>query len=208
MHSIIKIIKSFFYTLFNYKKDLTYLKKYYKIITQKRLVVFDTETTGLDAKNDDIIQIAALEIINGKIGKSFEWYFDTDKSLGSAIKVHNISKEILKSKSIDKKTGLTEFVQFLSVDALLAHNIQFDYSILNNNLLRLGLKMIEDNDRLFCSLAITRQLYKLQSYKLGDILNSLNIEGKNSHNAKDDVEATANLALKLKNRIKKMNLVD
>ncbi len=42
---------------------------------KKRVVVFDTETTGLDTSNDDIIQIAAIEIIQGKVGRSFECYF-------------------------------------------------------------------------------------------------------------------------------------
>jgi len=41
----------------------------------------------------------------------------------------------------------------------------------------------------------------LPSYKLGNILNSLDIEGVNSHDAMDDTKATVNLALYLKDKI-------
>jgi len=179
------------------------IQNYYDVVTNGRIVVFDTETTGLDTENDDIIQIAAVEIIKGKPGKSFECYFATDKDLSPTQTIHNISNEHLKHKAIDKNEGLSAFLDFIADDALLAHNIRYDYSILNSNLLRVGLNMIDQEvNPLFCTLILTRQLCKLPSYKLGNILTSLDLEGDNSHDAMDDTKATVNLALYLKNRIK------
>jgi DNA helicase-2/ATP-dependent DNA helicase PcrA len=48
------------------------------------------------------------------------------------------------------------------------------------------------------TLKISKLLYpKLHSYKLKDLLTHLNIAGVNSHNAKDDVEATVNLIIRI-----------
>lgn len=177
-------------------------------MAHKRIVVFDTETTGLDTSNDDIIQIAAIEIINGNIGASFECFFATDKELSPTQKIHNISNKKLKQKATDKKDGLIQFLAFVSEDSLLAHNIQFDYAILNSNLLRTGLKSIDQKiTSLFCTLTLTRQMYKLPSYKLGNILKHLNITGDNSHDALDDVKATVNLAFHLKKQIEDLNII-
>ena len=179
-----------------------YTSFFHHVITYKRIVVFDTETTGLDTANDDIIQIAAVEIVEGKPGKSFECYFATDKDLSPTQAIHNISKEHLANKATDKKQGLGAFLDFVGGDALLAHNVMYDYTILNSNLLRVGLDTVDQEaNPLFCTLSLTRQLCKLPSYKLGNILNSLDIEGVNSHDAMDDTKATVNLALYLKDKI-------
>jgi DNA helicase-2/ATP-dependent DNA helicase PcrA len=179
------------------------IQNYYDVITTGRIVVFDTETTGLDTENDDIIQIAAVEIVKGKPGKSFECYFATDKDLSPTQTIHNISNEHLEQKATNKKEGLNAFLDFIADDALLAHNIRYDYSILNSNLLRVGLNMVDQEvNPLFCTLILTRQLCKLPSYKLGNILTSLGLEGDNSHDAMDDTKATVNLALYLKDKIK------
>lgn len=179
-----------------------YTSLFHHVITYKRIVVFDTETTGLETENDDIIQIAAVEIVEGKPGKSFECYFATDKDLSPTQTIHNISKEHLAKKATDKKQGLRAFLDFVGGDALLAHNVMYDYQILNSNLLRVALDTVDqESNLLFCTLSLTRQLCKLPSYKLGNILNSLDIEGINSHDAMDDTKATVNLALYLKNKI-------
>ena len=193
--------------LFNSRKhNLTCLQDFYYTISQKRIVVFDTETTGLDTLNDDIIQIAAIEINKGIVGRDFERFFATDKDLCKTKNIHNISNETLLQKATDKRKGLNDFIYFLSNDALLAHNIKYDFSILNSNLLHEGLKPVnETNNPIFCSLSLTRQLYSLSSYKLVNILKSLKIKGVNSHDALDDTKATVQLAFVLKEKIEKLN---
>jgi len=54
--------------------------------------------------------------------------------------------------------------------------------------------------------SLTRQLYTLSSYKLSNILKSLNIKGVNSHDAMEDTKATVELAITLKEKIKKIYL--
>lgn len=70
-----------------------------------RLVVLDTETTGFDPSTCDIIQFAAVEIVQGKIGRTFEVFLKTDKALGDSVNIHHISKEYLDLNGIEREEG-------------------------------------------------------------------------------------------------------
>lgn len=160
-----------------------------------RIVIFDTETTGLNSKDDDIIQIAAVEIVNGLVGKTFEVYLKTDKSLQETQPIHGISNEFLQKYGLSAKEGLKKFHEFVNGDHLLAHNLKFDLEILKSNnekyLNGYILKFSTDN---YDSIDLTRRIYPfLNSYKLKDLIITFGIEGKNTHNALDDVMATVNL---------------
>ncbi len=93
----------------------TLLDTFLKDFQNKRVIIFDTETTGLDTKNDDIIQIAAIEIINGKLGEIFEVFINTEKDLSESKKIHKISKDYLNKFAIDRVEALEKFLNFISV---------------------------------------------------------------------------------------------
>ncbi len=161
-----------------------------------RVVVFDTETTGLDSSND-IIQIGAVEIVNGKIGREFEVFLKTDQSLAETTKIHNITPEILDKNGVDRKEGLIDFWSFVNGSPLLAHNIQYDWKIIFANSIRSKVDILE-KPVLFDSLEFCRRLFPdLWSHKLEKMILYLNIPGVNSHNAMDDVHATANLIISI-----------
>lgn len=182
----------------------SFLDDYLNIIQNDRIVVFDTETTGLDTLNDDIIQIAAIEIINGNVEKTFEVFIDTNKDLTESEKIHHISKSYLQTHSIERIEALKKFIDFVGNDTLIAHNLDYDYKILNSNLMRVKLKTLEDKKNMYDSIEVVKRVYpNLPSYKLEFLLKYLNIEGVNSHNALDDVKATVNLLLNLNNEISK-----
>ena len=178
------------------------LEQLNSIIYSGRIVVFDTETTGLDTESNDIIQIAATEIINGEIGEMFEVYIDTEQDLRESQKIHGISQEYLKTNGIDRIKALNDFIRFANGCPLIAHNVKFDKAILLANLQRSGIANDLKNSLWFDSIEIASRLYlNLSSYKLEYLIEHLGIEGTNSHNALDDVKATANLILKLNQKI-------
>ncbi len=190
------------------KIRISYLDDFLSYFKNKRVVVFDTETTGLDTNNDDIIQIAAIEIIDGKFGEIFEVYINTDKDLNESEKIHHISKECLDNVAIDRIEALTSFLNFIENSVIIAHNLKYDYDMLNSNLKRYGLNQLSNNIIKYDSVEIAKRIYpKLPSYKLEYLLQKLNIEGKNSHNALDDVKATANLILSFEDKIRNNSLV-
>lgn len=191
---------------FCYKKErnnvesrlyLTNLLEHYQ---NGRVVVFDTETTGLNVLNDDIIQIAAIAVVKGVITEQINLHFATDKSLSHTQKIHNISNEELSKKAIDKKTGLTLFTDFIGSDPIIAHNVIYDYQILNSNLAKVGLAPVYTN-KTFCTLKSSRLVFpEIKSHKLSNLIEQLSLEGVNSHDALDDTKVTVNLLAKILER--------
>lgn len=186
--------------ILEYNRNSSRLSDFFDIFSNQEMVVFDTETTGLDTKNDDIIQIAAVKIANGKIKDKFEVYINTEKDITESEKIHNISKEKLNADGVSHKNGLSDFIKFVGENAVLvAHNIEYDKSILLHNLKQYcNLDLSIYCQKYFDSITITKLIYpNFPSYKLKDLLDCLKLEGVNSHNALDDVMATISLIEKL-----------
>lgn len=186
-----------------YPDNCCLLDYFYNLLTEKRVVVFDTETTGLDVEFDDVIQIAAVEIVNGQLCREFVVYINTEHDLASSEKIHNISKQFLYDNSICKKDALLKFKEFVGNDPLIAHNVQYDKEILFYNYKREKIDFFSLNIVFFDSIDIAKRLFpKLVVYKLSYLIKNFDIKGENTHNAIDDVRATVNLLLFFKNQIK------
>ena len=159
------------------------------------IVVFDTETTGLNTLEDDIIQIAGIKIKNGALIDRFEVYINTDKDISESEKVHNISRETLDSRGISPQDGLRQFLKFIDGASILAHNLNYDFDVINGNLKRHlpDFPLLEaDISSQFDSLNIAKfTLPNKPNYKLEFLINELQLKDVvNSHNAMDDVVAT------------------
>ena len=101
-------------------------------------VVLDTETSGLDYKNDHILSIAAIPIANFQmdLGARFEAYFYRDDFVpGDSVQVHGILNRHLKDGE-DEKAILASFLDFLKTSIIVGHHVGFDLAILNQALKR------------------------------------------------------------------------
>ena len=97
-------------------------------------IVFDIETTGLNATKDELIQISAVKIEKGEKIDSFNEYITPSQPLSDFIKkITNITDEdIMNSKSLPEV--LQNFLDFVQDSVLIAHNITFEMKFLQEKL--------------------------------------------------------------------------
>ena len=179
-----------------------YTAEFLRAYNEEEIIVFDTETTGLNVFQDDIIEIAAIRIKGGEVvGEPLDLYIETDKPilpmLGDkenpmyAIYHEKMSAGELRSPS----DALRRFLAYVGTSPILGHNANYDYNIVDNNLQRYCNDTMQAHDiRCFDSLKLIRLLApSLHSYKLESLLETFQLAGVNSHQAIDDVKATVSL---------------
>jgi DNA polymerase III subunit epsilon len=111
-----------------------------------REIIFDTETTGLDPKQERIIEIGAVELENRfPTGRTFHHYIYPDgrKVDPGALAVHGISDADLEGKPLFSAIA-DAFLEFVGDGKLVAHNAGFDKSFLNAELERMNRLPVPD----------------------------------------------------------------
>ncbi len=94
-------------------------------------VVIDIETTGLSAEEDEIIELAALRVIEGKPVEEFSTLVRTEKKIPENIqKLTGITKEKMNTKGKDILEALQCFLNFVGEERVIVYNASFDYSFL------------------------------------------------------------------------------
>ena len=163
-------------------------------------MVFDTETTGLNVFEDDIVQIAAVKMRAGCVveGSAFNVFIKTERPIPAMLgDIPNpIVAELQRNTCLPAAQALQSFMQYVGNSMLLAHNADFDYNILRFNLQRYcpSIDLHATHPTYFDSLKIIRLLQPgLKQYKLKALLEVLHLEGTNSHLADEDVQATVSL---------------
>ena len=179
-----------------------YTAEFLRAYNEEEIVVFDTETTGLNVFQDDIIEIAAIQIKGGEVvGEPLDLYIETDKPILPMLgdkenPMYAIYHEKMSTgELLSPSDALQRFLAYVGTSPILAHNANYDYNILDNNLQRYCKDTIQAHDiRCFDSLKLIRLLApSLHSYKLESLLETFHLAGVNSHQAIDDVKATVSL---------------
>ena len=179
-----------------------YTAEFLRAYNEEEIVVFDTETTGLNVFQDDIIEIAAIRIKGGEVvGEPLDLYIETDKPILPMLgdkenPMYAIYHEKMStSELLSPSDALRRFLAYVGTSPILGHNANYDYNILDNNLQRYCNDTMQVHDiRCFDSLKLIRLLApSLHSYKLESLLETFQLAGVNSHQAIDDVKATVSL---------------
>ena len=179
-----------------------YTAEFLRTYNEEEIVVFDTETTGLNVFQDDIIEIAAIRMKGGEVvGEPLDLYIETDKPILPMLgdkenPMYAIYHEKMSTgELLSPSDALQRFLAYVGTSPILGHNANYDYNILDNNLQRYCKDTMQAHDiRCFDSLKLIRLLApSLHSYKLESLLETFQLAGVNSHQAIDDVKATVSL---------------
>ena len=137
------------------------MKQFYVIIAiMERLIVLDTETTGIDPKEGHrIIEVGAVEISKREITTSeFHKYVQPNRNVGDSVNIHGITDKFLINKPQFEQIS-DDLLTFIDGATLIIHNAPFDVGFLNNELKIIGIKKkIED----LCPVIDTLELSKEQ----------------------------------------------
>lgn len=178
-----------------------------------RLVVFDLETTNppeKDYKKHEIIEIAAIEIVENKVNTENTFYSlikPPCKIQPHNYRVSGISNEMVKDAPVISEI-LPGFLEFIKYSPLIAHNIAFDAKVLNENLTALDYNQL--SNVLLCTFVLSKKLYPNEkSHGLSAVIERLGIKVdiKQRHRALADVEATAMIFLKFLEILKQHRII-
>ncbi len=171
--------------------------------TSGEVVVFDTETTGLDVSKDEILSIGAVKIKDNKIltSQTFEVFLQNSKEISSAsIKIHGIRPVDLKNAKTTKE-GIEEFLHFVGARPLVGYYLEFDVGMINRytkEMLGITLpnQMIEVSE-IYFDKTISLIPQGNIDLRFDTILKNCAVPNMGVHNAVNDAIMTAMIYLKL-----------
>lgn len=157
----------------------------------RNYIAFDLETTGLSVEENQIIEIGALKIREGKVVERFMEFAKPDEPISARITcITGITNEMVANA---RNTGeiIRDFVAFCGDDILVGHNIMFDYQFCKKYANTFGFPFEKKG---LDTLKIARKVHKdFDSKSLGALCEHYDILNQAAHRAYHDALATAKL---------------
>lgn len=162
-------------------------------------VVFDTETTGLDPRTDEIVQIGAVRAVNGRLvsAESFDTLVNPGRPIpATSSRVHGVTDELV-ADAPDRAVALRRLHGFARRSVLVAHNAPFDLAFLKRGETAAGVTF--DHPVLDTVLLSAAVFGETEDHTLDAIAERLgvHIDGASRHTAIGDARATAAVLLRL-----------
>ncbi|GAE25043.1 DinG family ATP-dependent helicase YoaA [Halalkalibacter wakoensis JCM 9140] len=174
---------------------------------KERYTVVDVETTGHSvAKGDRVIQIGAVVIEDNEIVETFATFVNPGQPIPAFIEeLTGISDDMVKNAPSFQEIS-HELLLLFENSSFVAHNVDFDYAFLTNQLELIGKRF--PNIPKYDTVELSRVLLpKQESYKLGQLAEQLGFSHDRPHQADSDAEVTAALFLSLLHKIKQLPIL-
>jgi DNA polymerase-3 subunit epsilon len=168
---------------------------------QKRQVILDTETTGINTADDHrIIEIGCVEMIGRRLtGQTFHQYINPQRDIDAgAIEVHGITNEFLADKPLFADIA-EDFLRFIDGAELIIHNAPFDVGFIDHELAKLDgeLRRVNTIASVLDTLKMARDKHPGQKNSLDALCKRYEVDNSNRelHGALLDAEILADVYL-------------
>jgi len=169
----------------------------------KKLIVLDTETTGLEVdQGHRVVDIGAIVLKDRKkTNEYFQSYVNPERLIDrEAQEIHGISNEQLEKEP--KFSEIAEsFLEFVQDSVLIIHNAPFDLGFLNTELQRASSNYpkLEEICEIEDTLVLARKKFPGRRHKLDDLADRYEIEGydRTFHGALVDANILADVYIHL-----------
>lgn len=167
----------------------------------QEFIVFDLETTGLYYKNEEITEIGAVKVKDGKVIDTFSVLVNPEKPIPYKIQeLTGITNDMVRDKETIESV-LPKFLDFIE-DAkyMVAHNSDFDMGFIRAKAERMG---IEFDKKAIDTIDLAQVLLpEMKRFRLNNVAKKLGVSLENHHRAVDDARATANIFIKFLEMLK------
>ena len=154
-------------------------------------VIVDVESTGVDPKMADLVEIAAVKVKDGKIADRWSTLVNPGRPIVGN-QMHGITDKDVAGAPSPAEAARTA-LDFVGDAYLVGHSVGFDIAFIEG---ALGDGTRIDTAKVLDTLTIARDGYPdLENYKLPTLSSFFGIELKENHRALPDAEATAELLL-------------
>lgn len=170
----------------------------------KQLAVFDLETTGLDLKTARIVTACAVQLDEqGQIiGANKEWLANPGIEIPEAASnVHGVTTEMARANGRDSALVVAEIIEtlrnfFAQGIPVVAYNAPYDFTILQNEALRLGIEPLSEPAPVVDPMVIDKFADQYRSGKrtLQVVAGLYSVELSDAHNATADAVAAGRVA--------------
>jgi DNA polymerase-3 subunit alpha (Gram-positive type) len=169
------------------------------LLIDKEYCVLDLETTGLSTKYDHIIEFGGVIVSKNTItNERLQLFVKPPVDLPAFIvNKTNITNEML-INALPIEKAIDKIIDFIGDRVIVAHNADFDFNFINDNLIRLGRRPLDN----ICldTLNLARETVKDRKYyRLGVIANYFGVDYDDNiaHRADYDAEVLANILIRM-----------
>jgi DNA polymerase III epsilon subunit family exonuclease len=155
---------------------------------QVPIVVVDVETTGLDPKADQIIEIGAIKMLGFNPIDQFDSLIASSIELtDDIVRLTGITPQMLKGQPPVAEV-LRNFLKFIEGSILVAHNAEFDMSMIKAACSQIGIDL---EWPIICTLKLARELLpELENKKLDTLARHYDLKFDERHRAIGDIKVT------------------
>ena len=167
---------------------------------EDEFVVFDTETTGLSALSNRLMEIGAVLTRGGKIIDTFETFVDPETQIPAEITALTGITQDMVEGAPKEDDAVRRFLEFAAGRTLIAHNAPFDINFISAAAKRHGIKF---DPKYIDTVPLSRYLNpELKRHKLDIVANHYGLGDFEHHRASADAEMLAYIFFKMCDKLR------